>query len=111
MVFDIGLMPLTDDPFSRGKCAFKAVYCMSRGVPVVASPIGANTALIQSGINGFLSATPREWLRSLSTLIEDSELRARLGAKARETIALRYSADEVARVLPKLLSLAATRRA
>jgi glycosyltransferase involved in cell wall biosynthesis len=110
LTFDIGLMPLTDDPFSRGKCAFKAVYCMSRGIPVVASPVGANKALIQPGINGFLPATPQEWLRSLGTLIEDSELRARLGAKAREEIAMHYSADEVARVLPKLVSSAATRR-
>jgi glycosyltransferase involved in cell wall biosynthesis len=103
MRFDVGIMPLSDDPYSRGKCALKAVFCMSRGIPVVASPVGANSALIRHGENGLLASTPSEWVSNLSALIDDPQLRGRLGLQARKTIASHYSAAEVARMLPRLL--------
>lgn len=100
--FDIGIMPLQDDPFSRGKCAFKAVLCMSRGVPVVASPVGANTALIDHGRNGCLASTTDEWVDAISNLAQDVALRAGMGHRARETIDRSYSSE---RVTPRLASL------
>jgi glycosyltransferase involved in cell wall biosynthesis len=101
--FDIGIMPLHDDPFSRGKCAFKAVFCMSRGVPVVASPVGANTALIEHGVNGWLASSTDDWIHGISVLAEDTEARARMGRLARKTIEDRYSAADVAENLSQVL--------
>jgi glycosyltransferase involved in cell wall biosynthesis len=103
--FDIGIMPLQDDPFSRGKCAFKAVFCMSRGVPVVASPVGANASLIEDGVNGWLASSADEWVDGISKLAEDVGLRARMGRLARETIEADYAAESVARTLARLLDL------
>src|SRR5207247_327952 len=78
--FDIGLMPMPDNSWSRGKCAFKALLCMAMGIPTVCSPVGMNCQVIQHGINGFLASTPEEWLESLQALIHDPALRQRLGA-------------------------------
>jgi glycosyltransferase involved in cell wall biosynthesis len=105
--FDIGIMPLQDDPFSRGKCAFKAVFCMSRGVPVVASPVGANTALVDHGANGWLAAGTKDWVEGISVLTEDVARRAEMGASARETIEQSYSAERACEVLAQVLPAAA----
>ena len=110
--FDIGIMPLQDDPFSRGKCAFKAVFCMSRGIPVIASPVGANTALIEHGVNGWLATSTEEWIKGISALADDLHLRVRMSRLARTTIEERYSArhvvKEVGQLLRKLTGLAVT---
>jgi glycosyltransferase involved in cell wall biosynthesis len=106
--FDVGLMPLDDDLYSMGKCAFKAVFCMSRGVPVVASPVGANCNLIVHGNNGFLAHREHEWIQVLSTLLEDFQLRARMGRLARATIEEQYSAAAAVKVLSDLLRVSAT---
>ena len=103
MTFDIGIMPLADDFFSRGKCSFKAIYCMAHGVPVVISPVGMNVKLVQHGVNGMLANDDDEWIASLGALIEDHELRARLGREARTTIESQYSADAVYEQLHRLL--------
>ena len=105
--FDIGLMPLQDDPFSRGKCAFKAVFCMSRGVPVVASPVGANAALIEHRVNGWLASSTNEWVDGLAALASDKKLRTDVGRRARWTIDKSYSAQGVAPHLADLLRAAA----
>jgi glycosyltransferase involved in cell wall biosynthesis len=110
LTFDIGLMPLQDDPFSRGKCAFKAVFCMSRGVPVVASPVGANSELIAHGENGYLASNTAEWVDYLSGLVEDATLRAQLGHRARETIEAGFSAERVRAQLGETLLRARKRR-
>jgi glycosyltransferase involved in cell wall biosynthesis len=101
--FDVGLMPLQDDPFSRAKCAFKAIFCMSRGVPVVASPVGANADLIRSGQNGYLASSADEWLRGLTSLVEETTLRRELGAAARSTIEHDFSAEKIAPRLERVL--------
>ena len=87
----VGLMPLDDDLWSRGKCAFKALQFMSVGVPVVASPVGMNREVIEESENGFLVGEPREWEEPLARLIDNPELRNRLGKAARRTVELRYS--------------------
>lgn len=88
---DIGVYPLTDDPWTRGKCGFKAIQFMACGVPVVASPVGVNSSIIEDGVNGFLASTEDEWVEKLTRLARDPELRRRLGAAGRATIEARYS--------------------
>ncbi|MCU0355503.1 MAG: glycosyltransferase family 4 protein [Cytophagales bacterium] len=88
---NVGVMPLTDDPWSRGKCGFKALQYMALGIPAVASPVGVNTEIIEPGVNGFLCATPDEWLACLTRLLQDPTLRAEMGRQARRTVEERYS--------------------
>lgn len=89
--FDVGIMPLPDSPFERGKCAYKLIQYMACGIPVVASPIGANQDVVRHGENGFLASTDREWASALSALAEDPELRRRMGAAGRADVETKYS--------------------
>ena len=89
---DIGVMPLADDEFSRGKCGLKALQYMALGIPPVISPVGVNSEIVQDGVNGFLASTPEEWKAKLTLLLRDPELRGRLGAAARKTVESKYSA-------------------
>ena len=88
---DIGVYPLKDDEWAKGKCGFKAIQFMACGVPVVAAAVGVNTEIIQDGINGFLASTAREWEEKIGRLLSDASLRSRLGAAGRRTIEERYS--------------------
>ena len=88
---DIGVYPLADDEWARGKCGFKAIQFMACGVPVVAAAVGVNREIIQDGVNGFLASTPDEWHCKLTRLIDDPELRRRFAAAGRDTIERRYS--------------------
>lgn len=88
---DIGVMPLDDTAWSRGKCGFKLLQYMAAGVPAVASPVGVNRSIIRHGDNGLLADTPEEWTGALASLIEDPALRARLGQAACRTVEARYS--------------------
>jgi glycosyltransferase involved in cell wall biosynthesis len=87
----IGVMPLTDDAWSRGKCAFKLLQYMAASLPCVASPVGANTEAVLDGVNGFHAADADEWERSLERLIVSPDLRASFGAKGRAHVEQRYS--------------------
>jgi glycosyltransferase involved in cell wall biosynthesis len=87
----IGVMPLTDDAWSRGKCAFKLLQYMSAALPCVASPVGANTEAVLDGINGFHATDVDEWERSLERLIVSPQLRSSFGAKGRAHVEERYS--------------------
>ncbi|MDW8015380.1 MAG: glycosyltransferase family 4 protein [Bacteroidia bacterium] len=87
----IGLMPLPQDEWSRGKCALKALQYMALGIPPVVSPVGMNTEVIQEGVNGLFARTPEEWVEKLSYLIENPEVRQRLGQAARATVEAHYS--------------------
>ena len=89
--FHVGLMPLEDDLWAKGKCAFKALQYMALGIPALVSPVGMNTEVVQHGQNGFVCATPAEWEASLRQLLADAGLRQRLGTAARATIEQRYS--------------------
>ena len=87
----MGVMPLTDDAWSRGKCAFKLLQYMAASLPCVASPVGANTEAVLDGINGFYATDVDEWERSLEKLIVWPELRAQFGAKGRQHVEQRYA--------------------
>jgi glycosyltransferase involved in cell wall biosynthesis len=100
--FDIGVMPLEDDFHSRGKCAFKAVLYMSRGIPPVISPVGLNTELVKNGWNGYLASTPEQWHVAISQLVEDHRLRARLGENAFETIEQGFSTQHAYPLLKQI---------
>jgi glycosyltransferase involved in cell wall biosynthesis len=104
--FDVGIMPLTDTPFERGKCAYKLLQVMAAGKPVIASPVGANRQVVQHGVNGFLAETPDEWVEAIRTLA-DPDLRRRMGAAARRTVEDQYSTAIVAPRLATILSRAA----
>ena len=89
--FDIGIMPLPNDEWSRGKCGFKGLQCMSLEMPVVMSPVGVNTNIVNHGVNGFLASTDDEWFEHLCSLIESPELRKDIGQEGRRTIVESYS--------------------
>lgn len=88
---DIGLMPLHDTPRARGKCAFKALQYMAVGTPVVLSPVGMNTEVVEDGVSGFFADSQEEWKDRLARLITDPVLRERMGRAARERVRARYS--------------------
>jgi glycosyltransferase involved in cell wall biosynthesis len=98
--FDIGLMPMPDNPWTRGKCAFKALQYMAVGIPVVCSPVGMNVEVVQDGINGFLARSEADWIERLSLLIENPGLRRAMGQAGRAVVEERYS---VKANFPKLL--------
>ena len=86
----IGVMPLTDDEWARGKCAFKLLQYMAASLPCVASPVGANTEAVIEGRTGFHARDASEWEQALERLIGSAELRARLGAAGRGYVESRY---------------------
>lgn len=89
--FDIGIMPLPNDEWTKGKCGFKALQYMAVEIPTVASPVGVNTSIINHGVNGFLAETSSEWEKSLSLLIESEGLRRQFGKAGRLMVEQRYS--------------------
>jgi len=90
---DVGIMPLTDTEWARGKCALKLLQYMAAGVPVVASPVGVNADLIRHGENGLLASTPEEWETALRSLRDDPALAAGLGEAGRRTVESDYSVE------------------
>lgn len=107
---DIGIYPLWDDTWARGKCGFKAIQFMAVGVPVVASPVGVNTEIIQDGVNGFLAGTEEEWVEKLALLLKDPELRVRIGLAGRKTVEENYSLQTTAPRVVDLVTRAASSR-
>jgi glycosyltransferase involved in cell wall biosynthesis len=87
----IGVMPLSDDAWARGKCAFKLLQYMAAGLPCVASPVGANTEAVVDGVNGFHARNDDEWELHLESLVRSPELRARFGANGRAHVESRYA--------------------
>ena len=89
---DIGVMPLPDDAWSKGKCGLKALQFMALGTPTVCSPVGVNTEIVQDGENGFIAASEEEWVEKLGRLLRSVELRERVGMAGRTTVERKYSA-------------------
>lgn len=89
--FDIGIMPLPDDEWAKGKCGLKGLQYMSLEIPTIMSPVGVNSEIISDGQNGFLATTKEEWVSKLSQLIESYQLRIEIGKKGRLTVLDKYS--------------------
>jgi len=100
---DVGVYPLADDEWSKGKCGFKAIQFMACGVPVVAAAVGVNREIIQDGVNGFLASNETEWVEKLGRLLADPELRRRFGAAGRRTVEERYSLAKHAPIVAETL--------
>jgi glycosyltransferase involved in cell wall biosynthesis len=92
---DIGIMPLHDSCWERGKCGYKLIQYMGCGLPVVASPIGVNREIVTEGETGFLAPDAAAWKVKLQMLIDDPELRLRLGRAGRLRVEQRYSIEAV----------------
>jgi glycosyltransferase involved in cell wall biosynthesis len=101
--FDVGLMPLPDLPWERGKCGYKLIQYMASAVPAIASPVGANRDIIVSGETGFLAETRAEWVSSLLLLAGDPALRHSMGTAGRQRVEERYSLQSRAPELIQLL--------
>lgn len=104
--FDIGIMPMPDDQWARGKCSMKALLYMSMGVPVICSPVGTNREVIDHGRNGLLAATSEEWVASLDRLLADPTERERLGLAGRETVEQRFSMEHCAASFARVIEQA-----
>ena len=89
---DVGVMPLPDDQWSKGKCGLKALQFMALGLPTVVSPIGVNSEIVQDSHNGFLATTESEWIEKLTILLRSPELRERMGRAGRASVEQKYSA-------------------
>ncbi len=91
----VGVMPIADTPYNRGKCGFKLIQYMARGMPVVASPVGANADIVRQGVDGLHARTNADWADALRTLAADRDLRVRMGAAARARVEASYSVTAV----------------
>jgi glycosyltransferase involved in cell wall biosynthesis len=90
---DIGLMPLQDEPFERGKCALKAVQYMAIGIPALVSPVGVNETIVTDGFNGYHCRNDQEFISRMIELSSDVNTRTKLGENARKTVVEKYSIE------------------
>lgn len=100
--FDIGIMFLPDDEWTRGKGGYKLLQYLAMAVPAVATPVGINSEIIQDGVSGFLVNKSKEWIEKLSLLIDSPELRRKMGKEGRKTIEQKFSVEVSA---PKILNI------
>ncbi len=105
--FDVGIMPLPDEPWERGKCGYKLIQYMACARPVIASPVGANQEIVEHGVNGFLASTDQEWRSALETL-RDAGNRRIMGKLGRQKVETSYCTRVTAPLLASILSHAAS---
>ena len=89
--FDVGIMPLDDTPWERGKCGYKLIQYMASGIPVIATGIGVNKEIVNHGVNGFIANGDEEWREALVYLATQREELTKMGRAGREIVAARYS--------------------
>lgn len=106
--FDIGIMPLIDNYWSRGKCALKALEYMAMGIPTIVSAVGENNFVINDGFSGFLAKSTEDWIVKINKLLEDDKLARRIGQNGRKTVEERYSIEKVSEKLADVLRAVAT---
>lgn len=104
---DIGVMPLSNDEWSKGKSATKLLQYLAAGIPAVCSPVGVNSEIIKDGLNGFLADTQEEWGRKISLLIENNSLFNRVSSNARSSIERFYSVQSNAPILAEIIKTVA----
>jgi len=88
--FDVGIMPLPDNAWERGKCGFKLIQYMACGLSVVGSPVGVNAKIIKDGVNGYQAKNTNEWIWALQKLKGDQALRQKMGRAGREIVEKEY---------------------
>ena len=93
--FDIGIMPLKNTDWEKGKCAYKLIQCMACGVAVIASSVGANSSVIKNAYNGYLADTKKEWYEKLEILLTNKNLRENFGEKGYCTVMKEYTLQAV----------------
>ena len=108
--FDVGVMPLRDAPFERGKCGFKLVQYMACGVPMIASPVGVNSSMVRDGINGFLASSESDWAAAIRSMRTESQRRVAMGVSARQIFETEYSFAVHAPRFAQILRAAAAAR-
>lgn len=108
--WDVGIMPLPDTLFARGKCAFKIIQYMGCWKPVIASPVGENSLVVEHGVSGFLASSMTEWMDALKQLHDNRALGARMGAAGRATVERNYTRQVVAPRVAACLADAVGRR-
>jgi glycosyltransferase involved in cell wall biosynthesis len=102
--FDVGVMPLADGPFERGKCGYKLVQYMAGGIPVIASPVGVNQQIVEPDINGYLANSTDDWLIALRRLRNNVSKRREMGEAGRKKVEQKYNLRVTAPRLLELLS-------
>jgi glycosyltransferase involved in cell wall biosynthesis len=100
--FDVGIMPLPDGPFERGKSGYKIIQYMACGIPVIASPVGVNAHIVEPGKTGFLASSAEEWIQALITLSKNASMRNEFGMAGRKKVEQEYSLQVCA---PRLLEI------
>jgi glycosyltransferase involved in cell wall biosynthesis len=90
---DIGVMPLEDDIWAKGKCGFKGLQYMALGIPTIMSPVGVNPSIVSDGVNGYLASTPDEWEQKLILLLESATLRKNMGECGKQTVIDKFSVE------------------
>jgi glycosyltransferase involved in cell wall biosynthesis len=106
--FDVGIMPLLDEPFERGKCGYKLIQYMACGLPVIASPVGVNRQIVEHGVTGFIASSPDEWIQALDYLHKNPSARQEMGQAGRKKMEAEYSLQATAPKLAALLRSAQT---
>lgn len=100
---DIGIMPLVDGPWEKGKCGYKLIQYMACGIPVIASPVGVNKEIIEKSNSGFLADNDSEWIEYLNRLINSNQLRILMGSDGQLAVKNQYSLQSQSQRLAKLL--------
>lgn len=90
---DVGIMPLENDQWAKGKCGFKALQYMALGIPAIVSPVGVNTEIVAHGINGWICESDDEWMQTLRALLTEPDRLPTLSGAARNTVVSRYSVE------------------
>jgi glycosyltransferase involved in cell wall biosynthesis len=99
----VGLMPLDDTPWARGKCAFKAIQYMALGIPAVVSPVGMNRDLVRDGENGLVAEDEAGWVRAVDRLFRDPGFAQRIAREGRKTVERDYALQVVSRKLVAIM--------
>jgi glycosyltransferase involved in cell wall biosynthesis len=99
---DVGIMPLPDEPYERGKCGYKLLQYMACGRPVIASPVGVNRQIVDDGVNGLFATTLTDWTHAIEKLRQNPEMRRTMGAAARLKVEGAYSLQVQA---PRVLAI------
>lgn len=102
--FDVGIMPLIDGPWERGKCGYKLIQYMACAKPVVASAVGANLSVVQHGVQGFHATESADWIRYMGELLSSASLRREMGAAGRERVTREYSLQRGTTTLARIFN-------